>query len=212
MRQRTGWIWGAVTILCGCGGNGDRHMPALRQGVELAPIPAVADTTLRAANPYANYGTSLTLGVTSASIASLQRSLIRFNPAAIVSAVGTETLHAARVDLTITGVSVGWLGGKIDILPMTRDWPEGNGLLGHGPSWVCANDTNTTLFGNLFNNCGPSDHWGMLPTDPRPLPFDTVATDRRPVFTGGLGVISFDVTRDVRGCGWCRMENERRSG
>ncbi|MBM4361751.1 MAG: C-type lectin domain-containing protein, partial [Deltaproteobacteria bacterium] len=178
-------------------GQDDDAIGETQGAIELAPLYPVADTTVRLASPFSSYGNTTTLGVTSASIVNLQKSLIRFDQAAIAAAVGTQALYSARLDLTVAGISVGWLGGRIEALPMNRAWPEGNGLLGRGPSWVCADDTNTTLLGNLVNNCSAANAWGMVPTDPRPLPFTTPATDRAPVFTGGASTISLDVTKDV---------------
>jgi hypothetical protein len=203
VRRRELLVVIAAMAALGCnsaldGSDGQEHIGRIEQRIELPPLLAVADTELRSTTPFANYGTSPDLHVSSASIADLRRSLLRFDTAAITSAVGNQALYFARIDLTIKGISAGWLGGQIEIMPMTRGWVEGTGLLGAGPSWVCAHDTNTTLLGNLVNNCSTADNWGMLPTDPYPQPFYNVATDRSRIFTGGIGIVSLDVTRDVQ--------------
>jgi len=163
-----------------------------------APIDAEADTTLRLAVPFGNDGTGSLLGVSSASVADLERSLIRFDTADMQAAVGGNVLHRAEIELTAVTIPVGWAGGRIQILPMAHDWPEGTGLAGHGPSWVCANDTNTTLLGNLTDDCSTVDEWGMLPTDPRTLAFTPDATDSVALFTGAPRTMRFDVTKDVQ--------------
>jgi hypothetical protein len=144
---------------------------AVTQKLELPPIHPEADTRIASITPFGNDGTGNNLGVTSATVANLERSLIRFNQAAIETAVGTDALHLARLDLHIRNSSVGWLGAKIDLFPMTWSWPEGTGLAigGHGPTWVCRDDPNTSFpFGVITKNCLPGDAWGCCrPISPR---------------------------------------------
>jgi len=166
-----------------------------------APITATHDTTLRSSVRYANDGTGARLGVSAASVAGLERSLLRFDTSDIHNAVAGQTLHRATVTLSVASWQTEWLGGQIEILPMTEPWVEGNGRgswfnPGSGPSWVCRHDNNTSFFGNFANHCSTGDDWGMLPTDSDPMPFATTATDIVPVFTG-LGTVEFDVTADV---------------
>ncbi len=203
----SGWLLAALLVnSCALdtsvetsGDSEDAEVGRIIQPILAAPISATADTLLRLSLPYANDGGGAILGVTSASVADIKRSLIRFDTAQITGAVPAgKVLHSARIDLTIVGISAGWLGGAVDILAMNRDWVEGNSLWGHGASWVCAEDTNISVFGNLFNNCSAADNWSMLPTGSHPRPFFSTATDRVPVFTGGLTTISFDVTADVQ--------------
>lgn len=164
----------------------------------LTPAP-IADTVLRSGAPFGNDGLGQVLGVTSASVADVKRSIVRFNEAQIKAAFPAgRVLQSARLDVVVTGISAGWLGGAIDIHAMNREWVEGTGLFGNGASWVCANDTNTTLLGNLTNNCTAANNWSMTTPAPFARPFNTTATDRVPVFTGGLTTISFDVTEDIR--------------
>jgi hypothetical protein len=198
---------GAILVgLAGCSASeapgGGEHVGTSRQNVVLAPIHPAADTRIASAVPFGNDGTGNNLGVTSATVVQLERSLIRFNQAAIEAAVGGEALYSARLDLHVRNSPVGWLGAKMDLLPMTVPWPEGTGLAfgGHGPTWVCRNDTNTSApFGVLVNNCPPGDAWGMLSTDPAPQPFSTPAAARASIFTGGgLSTISWNVTREIQ--------------
>lgn len=197
-----------LALLAACGGEPEHSEDASvtvglsSNALVASPIDATHDTTLRSVTPYGNDGPGLGLGVSSASVAGLERALLRFETADMQSAVAGQTLHKATVKLTIASWQVEWLGGQIEILPMVTSWDEGTGLgtwwnPGEGPSWVCRKDTNTSLVGNFWNDCGGGDDWGMLPTDPHGMPFATTATDIAPVFTGGLSTVEFDVTSDV---------------
>lgn len=195
-------------VLClGCGsetppaGDAAVRVGMVAAAVTAPPVQATHDTTLRSTVPYGNDGTGTSLGVSAASVANLERTLLRFDTADMTAAVSGQSLHKATVTLTISSWQVEWLGGQIEILPMVQPWDEGTGLgtffsPGHGPSWVCADDQNTSLWGNLWNDC-VGDDWAMLPTDPGTMPFATTATDIAPVFTGGLATVEFDVTSDV---------------
>src|SRR5690606_7529161 len=126
--------------------GGERVVAVAEQALVAAPIAATFDTTLHSGFPYNNDGNSPTLGVTAVSVADVQRTLIRFNQASIQAAIPSgNVLYSARLDLTTTGVSAGWLGDAMDIFRMNQTWVEGNGF-GNGASWVCANDTNTSFF------------------------------------------------------------------
>ena len=85
---------------------------------------------------------------------------------------------------------------------MTRSWPEGNGTLAapgsHGPSWRCADDTDTSTAGNQVNNCTTANLWGMNPGDPDPIPFNATPSDTSPLYGNGMTVLRFDVTADIR--------------
>lgn len=144
------------------------------------------DTVLRSGAPYANDGAGSTLGVTSVSVADIKRSIVKMALPAIPAG---NVLYSARLEMKVVGLSAGWLGGGIDLLRMNRDWQE------NGATWVCANDTNSSI---LLNSCTSANNWSMQPGGSSPQPFVTAATDRQPVFTGGLTTISFDVTQDVQ--------------
>jgi len=151
------------------------------EALTLAPINANADTSVRQAFPFSNDGIGVHLGVSSVA-GSEQRSLIRFDQAAIAAAVGTQSVYSAHIELTITGFSEGWGGGQLSIHRMTRSWPEGNGTLSppgsRGPTWTCADDSNT---GNFVQDCTTANLWGMNSGDPNPLPFNTTASDTSPL-------------------------------
>jgi hypothetical protein len=187
---------------CGCGTpDTDTDADGVADCSEPTLLP-VADTTLRSAIPYGNDGIGVNLGVTSASVAELERTMLRFDQSQIDAAVDGRELRSARIELTVAAISLGWGGGEIELFPMTRDWQEGVGtdsLLGaHGASWFCADDTDTTLPGNFASDCSASDEWGMIPGDPDPLPFSGTASASAPITTGGPTIVSLDVTSDVQ--------------
>ena len=146
------------------GDDADAAVATTTEALTLPPINAAADTSIRQAFQYANDGTGVNLSVSSVAGAG-QRSLIRFSQTAITAAVGSQSLYRAQVELTIKTLSEGWGGGELAIHAMTRTWPEGNGTFSppgsHGPSWRCADDTDTSTLGNLVNNCTPANLWGM---------------------------------------------------
>src|SRR6476661_1316600 len=75
-------------------------------------LNAVADTSVREARPYLNDGIGTNLSVSSGSVpGARERTLVRFDQAAIKSAVSTRALYKAEVELTITNGSYGWNGG-----------------------------------------------------------------------------------------------------
>jgi hypothetical protein len=187
---------------CGCGrdetdtdGDGDPNCNE-------PSLVASADATLNALDTYANWGTDKELGATTASVFGLEQTLVRFDQAQIVNAVGAgNTLFGAELELTIVNVPIGWGGQELEILRMTRSWVEGNNmdtLLGaRGASWVCAEDTNTTASGNWSNDCTTANRWGMSPEE-GPVPFDQAPTDRAQIYTAGTKKIRFDVTADIK--------------
>lgn len=172
-----------------------------RNALVLAPIVPIHDTRLMQVAQYANDGNSSTLAV-SAVAGQQQRALLRFNQATINTAVAGRSVYSARIELTVNNVSMGWNGGQLGIHRMTRTWNEGNGATGAagstGPSWRCANDTNTSGFGNFTNDCTAANRWGMSAGDADPLPYATAPTDRTPLWTNAPATVSFDVTTDVR--------------
>ena len=171
------------------------------EALTLPPINAAADTSLRQAAQYANDGTGINLSVSDVAGAG-QRSLIQFGQAEIAAAVGTQSVYGASIELNIGTLSQGWGGGQIAVHRMTRSWPEGNGTFAapgsHGPSWRCADDTDTSTAGNQVNNCTTANLWGMNPGDPDPIPFNATPSDTSPLYGNGMTVLRFDVTADIR--------------
>ena len=187
---------------CGCGQpETDTDGDGQPDCVEPALVP-VADTTLRLAVPNGNDGLGVNLGVTSASVVSLERTLIRFDQNELERLAAGCTVTNAELELKVSGIAIGWNGGAIELRRMNRHWPEGVGLdatLGaHGPSWRCADDTNTSVAGNTNNDCAAFNVWGMRTTDPGPTPFVTTVTDTESIFTATTTEVRFNVTADVQ--------------
>lgn len=157
--------------------------------VTLAPS---ADTSVRLLMPFANDGTAPILSTSSASIAGLERTLVRFDQAAIAGAVGANRLVSATLEMTVVGMSASWLGGRVGAHQMTRSWTEA------GATWACANDTVGGLLGNLINNCTTANRWGMDWTSWYPRPYEDTPTGYANVVAASADTVTFDVTADVR--------------
>ncbi|MGH2608343.1 MAG: S8 family serine peptidase, partial [Tepidiformaceae bacterium] len=155
-----------------------------RRDSALAPI---ADTYIRQGNPNQNQGTELILRLTASG---KNRALVHWNPQAIAEVVGTDSLVAARLELTIAANADNWgtTGRTIDLHRLTQAWTEG------GATWNCADDTNPT---NPVADCSGATAWAMDGPDPRPYAATPTAT--RMITNGLRGVVTFDVTADVRG-------------
>jgi hypothetical protein len=157
--------------------------------VELAPAPTTlmvaADTYLRAGNPNQNQGSELVLRVRPDGN---NRSLFRFDQAALTAAVGSGTVTAARLELTIVENFDNWgpSGRPVDLHRLTQAWTE------LGATWNCGADLEP---GDPTPDC-PTTAWAMSGPGARPW----VATPTATVtLTNGMrGVVAFDVTADVQ--------------
>ena len=109
-------------------------------------MPATGDTALRLAIPFGNDGTGLFLPTTAASIVDIERSLVKVDNSAIDAA-----RHGAPITrvsgFTVAGIAVGWAGGQLALQRMNAHAQLGRstGVVGHAPSWTCADDFNTTV-------------------------------------------------------------------
>jgi uncharacterized Zn-binding protein involved in type VI secretion len=142
-------------------------------------LPPVADTYLRSGGPNQNQGTDTFLRVQQSGS---NRSLVRFDSAAIASAVGSGSLASARLELYIQANGNNWGsdGRTVDAHRLTTNWSE------LGATWNCGIDSNPA---NSSADCNPQWAGGQFADEPS----DTV------LHTNGLaGWISFDVTADVR--------------
>ncbi|MGH9258724.1 MAG: DNRLRE domain-containing protein, partial [Acidimicrobiales bacterium] len=97
---------------------------------------------------------------------------------------------AARLELTIAANADNWgsTGRTVDLHRLTQAWTE------TGATWNCADDTNP---GNPVADCSGATAWAMDGPDPRPYVATPTAT--RLITNGLRGVVTFDVTVDVRG-------------
>ena len=141
-------------------------------------LPAVADTYLRSGSSNQNQGNDTFLRVQSSGN---NRSLVRFDSAAITAAVGNGSLASARLELYIQSNSNNWSadGRTVDAHRLMANWSE------LGATWNCGVDSNP---GNSNADCTTQWAGGQLAEEPS----DTV------LHTNGLtGWVRFDVTSDV---------------
>lgn len=146
---------------------------------QTSTLPATADTYLKSGSPNQSQGSETLLRIQSSGN---NRSLVRFDPAAIAAAVGNGRLAEARLELYIQSNSNNWgsEGRTVDAHRLTADWTEA------GATWNCGIDS---IPGNSQANCSPQWAGGLFEEEPS----DTV------LHTNGLtGWIRFDVTADVR--------------
>ncbi|MGH9259380.1 MAG: DNRLRE domain-containing protein, partial [Acidimicrobiales bacterium] len=161
-------------------------MPQAAQQQRDSALAPAADTYIRQGNPNQNQGTELILRLTASG---KQRALLRWDAQAIAGAVGGDSLVAARLELTTAANADNWgtTGRTIDLHRLTKAWTE------TGATWNCADDTNPT---NPVADCTGATAWAMDGPDPRP--YDATPTATRLITNGLRGVITFDVTADVR--------------
>jgi RHS repeat-associated protein len=152
------------------------------------PILPVADTFVREWDDDTNFGGLSEIRVEGTSLSAFQHGLVRFDSGQIASAVGTDDLAKAELELTIRQPSGFWGDGTITVHRMTMPWTE------LGATWDCANDTATW---NFWTDCSLADRWGMEWGSPFPQPYVTAATAERYVSALQTGTIRLDVTADV---------------
>ncbi|HEY2292365.1 MAG TPA: DNRLRE domain-containing protein, partial [Thermoanaerobaculia bacterium] len=141
-------------------------------------LQPVADTYLRSGSPNQNQGSDTFLRIQSSGN---NRSLVRFDSAAITAAVGNGSLASARLELYIESNSNNWSadGRTVDAHRLTASWSE------PGATWNCGVDSNP---GNSSADCATQWAGGQFAEEPS----DTV------LHTNGLtGWVRFDVTSDV---------------
>jgi hypothetical protein len=184
-----------AAALLSCGeGRMEEQAPVAASSEALirSVLPAQADTSVRLLAPYSNDGRGTQLSVSSASVAGLEHSLIRFNQADIAARVGSAPLTAAYLEVTVHSMASSWAGGDVAVHAMGRSWDD------VGATWACADDFNTSGFFNFLNDCNLSDRWGLDLISLWPSPYAAAATDTARLFAGGATTIRFDVTSDVR--------------
>ena len=152
---------------------------AAKGQAQTVTLQSVADTYLRSGSPNQNQGSDTFLRIQSSGN---NRSLVRFDSAAITAAVGNGSLASARLELYIQSNSNNWdtEGRTVDAHRLTSSWSES------GATWNCGIDSNP---GNSSADCSTQWAGGQFAEEPS----DTV------LHTNGLsGWIRFDVTADVR--------------
>lgn len=146
-------------------------------------LVALADTYVLSEFPNVNRGADTSLWLSDPG----KRPLVRFDQAQMAAAVGTGTLAAARLELTITdALPGGWGAGRpVDVHRLTQAWTE------LGATWHCADDLDP---GNTVPDC-PEAAWEMGAAGPNP--FIATPTDSVTITNGLSGVVELDVTADV---------------
>jgi hypothetical protein len=116
------------------------------------------------------------------------RSLVGFDQAAIVSAVGGGTLTNATLRLTIGRTADTWgpTGRTIDVHRLTVHWTEA------GETYNCAIDASPS---NTTKECSGADEWDMASA--AAPPWASPSTAQAMVTTGMTGTVEFDVKADV---------------
>ncbi|MGH7674276.1 MAG: DNRLRE domain-containing protein [Gemmatimonadales bacterium] len=167
----------------------EARSPQAAQQARDSALAPIADTYIRQGNPNQNQGTEPILRLTASG---KHRALVRWDRAAIAGVVGADSLVAARLELVITHNADNWgaAGRTIDLHRLTQAWTE------TGATWNCADDTNP---GNSAADCSGATAWAMDGPDPRP--YATTPTASRLMTNGLGGVVTFDVTADVRAIG-----------
>ncbi len=147
-------------------------------GLHTVTFPAVADTDLRQGSPNQNQGSEALLRVRQSG---KNRSLVRFDPAAMASALQGATLRSAHLELFIAqnGDNWGSAGRTVDAHRLTAPWTEA------GATWNCASDANP---GNQQADCNPQWAGGT---------YEAVTT-ASVLHTNGLsGWVGYEVTADL---------------
>jgi hypothetical protein len=141
-------------------------------------LEAVADTYLKSGSANSNVGTETLLRIQASGN---NRTLVRFDSAAIATAVGRGSLASAKLQLYVQNNSDNWgtAGRSVDALRVTVDWTEA------GATWNCGIDTIPT---NSQPNCATQWAGGAFAEEPS----DTVLQTN-----GTTGWVTFDVTADV---------------
>ena len=179
-----------VLVTIGCR---DTLEPVASRNVSPSPIHIqstvsilpLKDAFIKSDAPNRNTGMQDTLRVNKAGT---NRILVAYDQDSIAAAVGSDSLVSAVLEFTMIANGNDWgpSGRYVNAHRMTRAWPEG------GATWNCANDIDQT---NTVPNCS-SDSWTMTAS---PLPYANSWTSSVLIQNSQTGVVTFDVTGDVRG-------------
>ena len=147
-------------------------------GLHTVTFPAAADTYLKQGSPNQNQGSEALLRVRQSG---KNRSLVRFDPAAVASALQGATLRSAHLELFIThnGDNWGSAGRTVDAHRLTAPWTEA------GATWNCASDANP---GNQQADCSPLWAGGT---------YEAATTASVLHTNGSSGWVGYEVTADL---------------
>lgn len=204
-----------LLLLMACSSHPDgAFAPAQDPGGPARPATATTVTALTptrdghitATHPNRNSGAKDSMDV-----AQPLRSLVAFDQAALVAAVGAGPLRKATLRLTIGRAADNWgpNGRTVDVHRMLVPWTE------VGFTWNCAIDA---VPNNTVRDCSGTDAWDM--TTPAAGLWAAARTGQVLVTNGMTGVVEFDVTADVAAFlagtpneGWVlKKSNEERQG
>ena len=179
-------VFGAV----GCQQDQPTAVHSAHARADVAPardttLAPSGDTYIRQGSPNQNQGAELILRLQSSGE---NRALLRWDQQALVQAVGSGTVTAARLELTIADLGDNWstAGRTIDLYRLTHDWTE------LGATWNCAVDS---VPGNSRAECSGAAAWDMDHSGSYPWVATPTATAL--LKNGQTGVVTFDVTADV---------------
>lgn len=165
-------------------------------------LTPIADTYLNVSSQNNNEGSSPVLRLAQTGHF---RTLVKFDESQIQAAVGNDPNFTATLQFTIAdnGNNWGTTGRQIELDRMLQDWVEGNGYIngnptpdrgtGSGTTWNCAIDTNIS---NNTKDCTGSNVWDM--DNSANWPFSTSSTATTIITNHQSGVLSLDVTQDVK--------------
>jgi hypothetical protein len=130
------------------------------------------------------------------------RALVRFDQAALQSAIGNGTILSAKLRLTITdnGNNWGTSGRTVGVHRLIANWTEGNGTessrgSGSGATWNCAIDISIQ---NQARDCSGTTEWEMgQPNNPSAHPWIQTPTSSQTITNNQTGIVEYDVTEDV---------------
>jgi hypothetical protein len=178
---------------------------AVHVGVTLLPATSLqptADAYIKDGTQNENEGASTFLRIQSSGH---NRALVAFDEQAIRAAVGNDPDYMATLRFTISDNGNNWgnTGRTVDVHRLTFPWVEGNGFIagntppnrgtGAGVTWNCAIDS---VISNQNDDCSGSTVWNM--SNSSLWPFVATPTDTKTITNNESGVVSFDVTADVR--------------
>ncbi|MEY4577765.1 MAG: hypothetical protein RL701_2468 [Pseudomonadota bacterium] len=151
----------------------------------------MADAHIAQSAPTFNYGAAADVKVTGVALNGWEAGLVRFDPAAIQTAVAGGVLQSASLQLTLSSASLGWGTSQVVVSRMNMPWSES------GATWLCANDTDHSTLGKYINNCTSQNGWGIEWWSFLPRPYAAQPTASVSLPFGQTGVVSADVTPDV---------------
>ncbi|HEX3695061.1 MAG TPA: esterase-like activity of phytase family protein [Polyangia bacterium] len=176
-----------------CGGAPSVPPPAAEK-FDVAAQPFVGNNILNASKDTMLLGGLLqNLNFGSIPFLLVERALIGFDQNALTSiAPSGLAITSGRLDVSVIGNPIqSGRARTIQLFRMTQPWTE------EQSTWQCAADSNIW---NLIANCPAGQAWDIGPTQKGQTnpwnPTPTATAQLQPRFTG---VLSFDVTADVRG-------------